>query len=380
MKRVAIVAVAQTQHLRRNREQTLGDLVYAVASAAVKQAGIPRQEIDFTVSGSSDYLEGRPFGFSIALQYMGAWPPIEESHVEMDGAWAAYYAWLRLQTERCRTALVISWGKSSESSLPHVTNTLLDPFYQGPLGLDAVATAALQAQRYMTRFGVTPEQAAAVAVKNRRHALANPNAHVRGEYTAKQVLNSPIVAEPLHVMDCPPISDGACAILMADEEVAKSVCPRPAWVVAVDQRTDTGMLGFRELSELGSCRQAAQRVYTQAGIGDPLRDLDVAEVCDYFTYQELMLYEALGFCRPGEGGRLIESGATALSGQLPVNPSGGVLSANPLMATGLVRLGEAALQVMGQAGERQVPGARRALAHCSFGHCAQGNMVWVLEG
>jgi acetyl-CoA acetyltransferase len=336
-------------------------------------------EIDFTVSGSSDYLDGKSFSFLMAFEVMGAWPPIQESHVEMDGAWAAHYAWLRLQSGAADTALVAAFGKSSEGSLPHVLNLLLDPFYAAPLGLDAVSAAALQARRYMDRFGVTRAEAAAVAVKNRRQALRNPYAQLAHETTVAEVLASPPLTEPLHVMDCSPVTDGAAALLLAAEGTAERLCRRPAWIAAVDHRTSPQALGARDLSEATSAREAAARAYAGSGITDPVRDLDVAEIVECFGFQELMLYEALGFCAPGGGGRLVESGRTAVGGPLAVNPSGGALAANPIMATGLVRLGEAALQVMGEAGERQVPGARRALAHATFGHCLQGNMVWVLE-
>jgi acetyl-CoA C-acetyltransferase len=157
------------------------------------------------------------------------------------------------------------------------------------------------------------------------------------------------------------------------------LCDHPAWIAAVDHRASLQSLGARDLSEASSAREAAANAYRKCGITDPPSAIDVAEVMECFGHQELMLYEAFGWCAPGEGGRLAASGATAVGGRLPVNPSGGALAANPIMATGLVRLGEAALQVMGEGGPRQVPGVRRALAHASFGHCLQGNMVWILE-
>jgi acetyl-CoA C-acetyltransferase len=218
-----------------------------------------------------------------------------------------------------------------------------------------------------------------VAVKNRRHALQNPFAQVARHSTVEEVLASEPLTEPLHVMDCAPVSDGACALLLAAEGTAERLCARPAWIAAVDHRASLQALGARDLSEATSARDAARRAYRQCGITDPRHDLDVAELTECFGYQELMLYEALGWCTPGGGGALVESGCTAVGGELPVNPSGGALSANPIMATGLVRVGEAAIQVMGEAGSRQIPNVRRALAHASFGHCLQGNMVWVLE-
>jgi acetyl-CoA acetyltransferase len=379
MRRVAIVGFAQTIHQRRKPRETQAEMLYPVLKELLGRMDLRPADIGFTVSGSSDFLDGKSFSFLMAFEVMGAWPPIAESHVEMDGAWAAYYAWLRLASGAADTALVAAYGKSSESSLPHVLNLLLDPFYVAPLGLDAVSAAALQARRYMDRFGITRAQAAAIAVKNRRHALQNPYAQIARESTVGEVLGSAPLTEPLHELDCAPITDGACAVLLAAEGAAERLCPRPAWIAGVDHRTSLQALGARELSEATSARQAATRAYAAAGVRAPRHEFDVAEITECFGFQELMLYEALGFCAAGEGGRLVDSGATAVGGELPVNPSGGALAANPIMATGLVRLGEAALQVMGEAGARQVPGVRRALAHAAFGHCLQGNMVWVLS-
>ncbi len=380
MRRVAVVGFAQSRHERRKPRETQAEMLYPVLKELLGRVGLRPAEIDFTVSGSSDYLDGKSFSFLMAFEVMGAWPPIQESHVEMDGAWAAYYAWLRLQSGVADTALVAAFGKSSEGSLPHVLNLLLDPFYAAPLGLDAVSAAALQARRYMDRFGITREQAAVVAVKNRRQAQRNPFAQLPRQSTVAEVLASEPVTEPLHVMDCAPVTDGACALLLAAEGTAERLCSRPAWIAAVDHRASLQALGGRDLSEATSARQAAEHAYARAGITHPVRELDVVELTECFGFQELMLYEAFGFCEPGGGGRFVESGETGVGGVLPVNPSGGALAANPIMATGLVRLGEAALQVMGEAGERQVPDVRRALAHATFGHCLQGNMVWVLEG
>jgi acetyl-CoA C-acetyltransferase len=379
MRRVAIVGFAQTRHERRKPAETQAEMLYPVLKELLGPVRLAPRDIDFTISGSSDYLDGKSFSFLMAFEVMGAWPPIEECHVEMDGAWAAYYAWLRLCAGAADTALVAAFGKSSEGSLPHVLNMLLDPFYAAPLGLDAVSAAALQGRRYMERFGVTCEQAARVAVKNRRQARNNPYAQIARETTVEDVLGSPVLTEPLRVMDCAPVTDGACALLLAAEGAAERLCRSPAWITGVDHRASLQHLGARELSEATSARAAALRAYELAGVADPRDAFQVAEVMECFGFHELMLYEALGFCELGGGGRLVDSGATACGGRLPVNPSGGALSANPIMATGLVRLGEAALQVMGAAGARQVPDVRRAVAHATFGHCLQGNMVWVLE-
>ncbi len=379
MRRVAVVAVAQTEYKRRSPDVTPTQPVYGVCKEVVAKAGIPRHEIDFTAAGSADYLEGRPFSFGQALRYEGAWPPISETHLEMDAGWAAYYAWLRILTGKYDTALITGWNKSSEASLHHVLNITLDPFYLSAIGIDPIALAAMQARAYMNRDGITSEQMAKVAVKNRKNAKNNPYAQVKGDFTVEEVLSSSMLSDPLHLMDCPPISDGASAIILAAEGKAEELCSKPAWITGAHHATDTGIVGFRDLAETPSARIAADKAYEMAGIREPLRELDVAEISELFTHQELQLYEALGFCEPGQGGKLIDSGATELGGEIAVNPSGGCLAADPIMCRSLVRLGEAALQVMGQAEDRQVPNVKRALAHGTYGHCLQSNMVWIME-
>ena len=380
MRRVAVVAVAQTTLERRKPDLLPAQLVYGVCKEVVAKAGIPRSEIDFTAAGSADYLEGRPFSFGQALRYEGAWPPINETHLEMDGAWAAYYAWLRLLTGKYDTALITAWNKSSEASLHHVLNIALDPFYESAIGVDPISICAMQARAYMQRAGVTSAQMAKVAVKNRGNAKKNPNAQIKGDYTVEQVLASPMIADPLHLMDCPPITDGAVAIILAAEGKAEQLCKNPAWITGCYHATDLGIMGARDLAELPAAKTAAEKAYAMAGVYDPLRELDVAEISEPFAHHELMLYEAFRFCGPGEGGKLLDSGATQAGGELAVNPSGGCLSADPIMCRGLLRLGEVALQIMGEAGGHQVPDAKKVLAHCATGHGLQSNMVWVLEG
>ncbi|HEX9712873.1 MAG TPA: lipid-transfer protein [Actinomycetota bacterium] len=350
MRRVGIVAVAQTDHARHRDDATAAELLYPVVKEAVAASGLSRHEIDYTCAASSDFLEGRPFSFGFALDAAGAVPPIEESHIEGDGAWAAYDAWVRIQAGLADSALVVAWGKSSEGSLPHVLNATLDPFWESPLGLDAVALAALQAQA----LGLPDEQLHAIVARNRAAARANPHAQI----TAEPDPASPFIVEPFRREHLPPISDGACALVMAAEEVLARLDAPVAWIGAAAHASDAASISARDLTLASSARAAI-------AAADPDRDwrmLDVAEVMAPFPHQEPMLLEAFS----------INVGA--------VNPSGGALAANPIMATGLVRLAEAALQVTGTAGLRQVPGARRGLAHATAGHCLQSNIVFLLEG
>jgi acetyl-CoA C-acetyltransferase len=197
--------------------------------------------------------------------------------------------------------------------------------------------------------------------------MDNPHAHQAGEYTVEDVLESPPVVEPFHLHDCPPVSDGACAMVLSAADEAERLRDTPAWVHAAETRTEGYNSGDRELHPPVSAQMATETAYEHAGITNPRRQLDVAEVYDSYSYEEPMIYERLGFCGEGEGGRLVEEGVTARDGELPVNPSGGVLCANPIGASAMIRMAEAALQVMGEAGDRQVPGVERSLGHAYGG-------------
>ena len=195
-----------------------------------------------------------------------------------------------------------------------------------------------------------------------------------------EVLQSPYVSTPLRKLNLPPYSDGACAIVLATEEKAMKSGRPVAWVSGIGWSNDTYFMGDKDLSKLSSLSQAAEKAYAMAAIRNPLKEIDVAELYDVTSYHELMEYEALGFCKEGQAGKLIDSGATSIGGELPVNPSGGMLSSNPYTAVGLFRVAEAALQVSGRAGSRQVPGAITALAHGMSGICGQSNCVTILRG
>jgi len=346
---VAIVGYAQSPSVRR-AQQTEVQFLLPVLNEAIERSGIPRREIGFTCAGSCDYLSGQSFAFVMNLEAVGAWPPISESHVEMDGAWAMYEAWVRLQHGDIDSALVFGSGKSSPGVPAHIYPLQLDPYSLMPLGVDPVSLAALQARALLDAGKVTERDFAEVAARSRRAALDNPNAQVRGDADPESLLSEPYVTAPLRRHDLPPVSDGACAVVLATADFAREVCERPAWIAGIDHRIEIHQPGMRDLTVSESAATAADR----AGVADG--PIEVAELSALFTPQELILRDAVGV-----------NGATA------INPSGGALAANPVMATGLVRVAEAARQVT----ER---GRSRTLAHATSGPCLQQNLVCVLEG
>ncbi|WP_221359617.1 thiolase domain-containing protein [Streptomyces beigongshangae] len=342
---IAVVAFAQSDHRRTSDELSEVEMLLPVLHRVLDRTGLRTGDIGFTCSGSTDYLAGRAFSFTMALDGVGAWPPISESHVEMDGAWALYEAWTKLLTGDADTALVYAYGKSSPGSVRDVLTRQLDPYYVAPLWPDSVALAALQAQA-LVDAGDTDEPAlAAVASRSRRAATGNPHAQLRGP-----VPQGDYVVRPLRTGDCPPIGDGTAAVVLASGERARELCERPAWIRGIDHRIEAHGLGVRDLTDSPSTRLAAER----AGAFDA--PVDTAELHAPFSSQEVVLRRAL---------RLDDS--------VEVNPSGGALAANPVMATGLIRIGEAADRI--RRGDSD-----RALAHATSGPCLQQNLVAVLEG
>jgi acetyl-CoA C-acetyltransferase len=193
-----------------------------------------------------------------------------------------------------------------------------------------------------------------------------------------EVLGSEAVAEPLKVLDCSPVGDGAAALIIADAQTAARTRAQPVWIHGVAHCAEAYFLGDRDLADPVALKDAARRAYAMAGIRRPAEEIDVVELYDAFTYMEPLWLEGLGICQAGRGASLIQEGITTLDGPLPVNPSGGVLSAHPVLVAGLARIIEAVLQLRGTAGARQVPGARKAVAHGINGLCGQSHCVWVL--
>ncbi len=317
---------------------------------ALGQAGIGKDRVDFVCSGSSDYLAGQPFSFVMTLDAFGPWPPISESHVDMDGAWAVYEAWVKMQLGKADIALIYAYGKSSPGEIRRVLSRQLDPYYLGPLWVDPVSMAAMQARTGLESGAFTSEQMAEVAASNRRNATSNPFAQLSGDDDADTILAEPEWVAPLRKSDCAPITDGAAVLILAADDVARELSDRPAWIRGIDHRIEAHALGVRDLVDSPSTRLAAERSGVSAG------KVDVAELHTPFTHQQLIVAEALG-----------------LADDVDINPSGGPLCANPVMAAGLIRMGEAAARITSGT-------ADRAVAHATSGPCLQQNLVCVLEG
>jgi acetyl-CoA C-acetyltransferase len=364
--RTAVVATGQSDHGRRF-DASMGELAREAIDRCLGSRGLTFDDIDAVVAGNMEMFEG----IYLVDQYLvGALGALGKPLYKLNtggtvGASAALACYHLVASGRHKRVLGVGFQKQTEGSAQSAITTVGDPVWERAVMAGAIGNFATMASTYIAESGVTPEQAAKVAVKARRNACLNPHAHLKlPNITVDEVLESEMLAYPIHRLDFCPSSDGACAIVMAAESVAADHAEHPAWVHAVATSHDQQYMGDspKRLAVMRSLQAATKKAYKLAGVTDPRHDFDVAELYEPASYAELAWYENVGFCPMGGGGELIDSGVTLIDGDLPVNPSGGVLSTNPVGATAMIRVAEAADQVMGEAGEHQIPGVRRALA------------------
>ena len=376
MDRIAVVGVGQTKYERRKKGEIFYDLVYEVTVKAMEDAGFTLNDIDNVITISNDFWDGRTISCMAVQEAAGAHDK-NVSTVEGDGTFGAFYGAMRV-LGGFGTTLVVAHSKGSEGDPRFITNGMFDPIYHRPLGIEALSASALQANAYMEKYHLAEEQFAAVSVKNHGNARKNPLAQLPMDITVEDVMQSRKIADPLKLLDCSPISDGAAAIIIANEERARKAHKKPVWIKGIAHCSEAYFLGDRDLAEPIALREAARKAYAMAGIHDPLKEIDVVELYDAFSYMEPLWLEGLGFCGPGEGGRMIEKKISTMDGSLPVNPSGGVLSAHPVLAAGLARIIEGVLQIREEAGEHQVDSVKTALAQGINGPCGQSHCIWIM--
>ena len=345
---VAVIGFAQAPNERHSPATTNGvEMLVPIFQEVFAITGLTTDDIGFWCSGSSDYLAGRAFSFVSAVDAIGAFPPVMESHVEMDGAWALYEAWLKILTGEAQVALAYGFGKSSAGNLRRVLALQLDPYLVAPLWPDSVAIAALQARLGIEAGLWSESDMAGVAARSRSAAITNSRALLAGQISVGNLLDQPYLADPLRAHDCAPVTDGAAVVILAAGERARELCQRPAWITGIEHRIDSASLGARDLTAAPSAAAAGKA----AGASRT----QVAELHAPFTHQEIILRQALDL---GDG--------------VSVNPSGGALCGNPMFAAGLARIGSAATEIM--SGRAHV-----ALGHATSGPALQQNLVCVME-
>jgi len=375
--RIGIVAVGQTKYHPDRGDVNEEELAYEAVVQVLEATGLTLSDIDSAVTCSQDFWDGRTISNMNIQRVVGAHLGHEDKVAE-DGINAVYVGMSQVLSGHQDIVLVLAHTKESQAEKSLIENAAFDAILMRQLGLDFLSAAAMQAKRYTYKYGITAQQCAKVAVKNRGNAKNNPLAQEPMDITVEDVLASKVLSSPIRLLDTKPTSDGACALILAPEQKAKKLTKKPVWILGASNCYETHYLGDRDLADCDALVKAAKKAYSMAGINNPLKEIDVAEVSEEYTYQELLWMEGLGFCGRGEGGKLIDSRVTKMGGKLPVNPSGGVLSGNPVGVAGMARVAEAVLQLRGEAGDRQVKGAKVALAHGVTGICGQHQCVMIL--
>jgi acetyl-CoA C-acetyltransferase len=374
MRRVAVIGVGVTKFGLHDR--TSAELFAEAAQDALTDAGVPASAVQAlyygnVVGGETEHqLHTGPQAASV----LGI-PSVPTTRFET--ACASSHAAFRhavMEIAAGVSDVVLVGGAERVLNVSTAESTeyfayASDAVWEQPLGLTFPGVFALIARAHMEKYGTTEAQMAAVAVKNHRHGALNPKAQFQKQITIDQVLRSAYVADPLKLYDCCPFSDGGAALVLASEEVARRH-RKPVWVLGSAAASDWMLLGDkRDLSRVPATERAAAAAYRQAGVGP--RDVDVVELHDCFTIAEIVATEGLGLFEPGAGGRAAEAGRTSLGGEIPVNPSGGLKAkGHPIGATGAAQIAEIVTQIRGEAGARQVDGAKTGLTHTLGGNTA----------
>lgn len=372
-RRVAIIGIGLT-NLEERKDLSHKELLFQATRSALTDAGISRDDIGSAFTTSYDFLEGRSLSNQYTLDSIGGVMKPCDLRLGEDGIYGICAGYMEVMSKPSDIVVVGSVQKASErrekeDAFQKIILASLDPVFNRPVcntvpvsGLE-YALAAMEARAYMTRYGITEEQTVKIAAKNYKNALKNPRVRNAKKISIKDIQNSEVLSWPIKRLEVARMTDAACVLVLASEEVAKRFTDKPVWITGVGWCSGTSYIESRDLSSSPYIRAAAQHAYHMAGIKHPAKEVDVAELYDVYAYKELKYYEALGFCGDGEAGKLIDEGVTELGGSLPVNPSGGILGeGNAVGTSGLIRAANAAYQIRGEAGDFQVPGAEIAVA------------------
>ena len=365
--KVAIVATGQTKHTSKRTDVNLRELVTEAIRPALEEADLKISDCDAVMIGNMEPFEGFMFPELWGVEGWGGYlkPSVKFNTGGTVGTSTIAAAYYYVASGLYDVVLAIGFEKQSDGHTQTAITTVGDPVWERSIMAGALGNFAVMASTYIHESGVTAEQAAKIVVKARRNGANNPFAHLQmPNLTVEEVMKSDVISFPIRRLDMCPQSDGACAVVMVSEKKAKKLAAKPAWIKAVATAHEQQYMGDspKRLAVMRSQISATERLYKMAGITNPRKQLDVAEIYEVASWAELAMYENLGLCARGEAGRMIDEGVTEMSGELPVNPSGGVLCTNCIGATAMIRVAEAAIQVMGKGGKRQVDNVKTALA------------------
>jgi benzoylsuccinyl-CoA thiolase BbsB subunit len=364
MREVAIIGVGSTV-FGKFPERLPYELGAEAAWAAVQDAGISPKDLQFAYC--ANLYGGMVIGQAV-LGEIGV-TDIEQTNVQnacAGGATALRRAWWDIASGLYNVGIVI--GVESITTSP-IAGRLITPAkgdITGELGMNMVARFALSQRRYMDMFNISLEQIAKVSVKNHHHGCLNPYSQYKKELTIEEIINSRPICEPITLLQCCPSTDGAAAAVLVSRDLAKKYRNKPVMIAASVLKSGDYSFRWKDMTFSDMTYKCANEAYEMAGLGP--KDINVCELHDAFAVNELQHYVELGFCKRGEEARLIEDGITEISGKLPVNPSGGLLSkGHPISASGVAQVAELVWQLRGQAGKRQVANAKVGLAHVAGG-------------
>ena len=384
MRRVAIVGAGITKFVRRALE-TPKELAYEASKMALDSCEMSLKDIDcVTIGTAPDAFDGVHMNGEFLADGSGGYKkPVMRHYVGGGtGCFSPIHGWFHVASGMFDTCLVVAEEKMSHCH-PHPAGaflTIFDHTTEQALYPTLIWIFALEMHRYMHTYGITKEDIAKVAVKNKKNAMDHPSAQIPGEITVEDVLNSEMMAYPVNRMDISPTSDGAAAIILASEHVARRITDKPVWIDGVGYALDSAYWANRDLCYPEYVEVAARKAYDMAGIKEPHKEIDIAEPYDPFTYKELHHMEGLMLCGKGEAPQLLADGVTQRDGRMPICPSGGLLGVgNPIAASGLMKTIEIFLQLRGEAGKRQVPGNPRTGLAQAWGDLMQVGTVTVMR-
>lgn len=376
---VAIIGGGQTRHAARRHDVNQVELVNEAVRAALADARMTIDEIDSVLVGNMEFFEGCHMTDCWLVDGSGAYgkPGLKITTGGTVGATIVGAGVHHVASGLFNKVLCVGFEKQEEGDTGAILSGVAHPLFGRSLAGAAVGYFAMMATSYMAAWGAKEEHSAMVAVKARQNARKNVYAHLKLDISMQDALNSRMLSYPIRMLDMCPASNGACAMILADERTARDRCANPVWIRGMDTaHNEQFELDWRDVTTKKPIfsRVSASRLYMKLGVDDPSKYFDVFEIYEPATWAEMVWYEDLGLCKPGEGFKLIENNMTAIDGPMPVNPSGGVLSTNCIGASAMLRVWEAALQIRGDAGGHQVVSKdiRRALA------TAYGGTNWTV--
>ncbi len=378
--RVAIAGLGYTAFTSVSPGSSYRELTYEAAVKAYEEAGIEPKDVDSFVCTSEDMLEGYSISDEYCNDQLGAVLKPAQT-IPGDFLHSLAVGVMHILTEQFDIVVVQALSKASNmKTIPDLLNFAFDPVLNRPLDVTAYALAGLEMNRFLTDGRATREQCAAVVVKNKANALKNPLAGYGASISVEHVLESEPVAEPVRLLDIAPYADGAVVVVLCSEKLASSLTDKPVWITGIGWCTDSPTIESRDWSGAVAVRLAGDMAYRMAGITCPAKEIDLAEVNDEISFKELQHLEALRLFEPGQAGRATEDGQTSLGGALPVNVSGGGLGVGHLFeCSGAQKVLELVLQLRGEAGSRQVPGAGVGLAQAWRGIPTTSAAVAILS-